>query len=200
MVSLSLAFLHDPKLLILDEPTVGSDPILGNCIWKYLHHCCLQNVSIVIVTHYIEEAGFGHAVGIMRNGRILEEGTPSSLVNKYNQNTLEDVFLFLCKVANNFVDSKKDKVKKESKLFQSTPSKLTQPTATNDQIQVVETSIIRNIFLFTWILLVLTRKNINRFLHLNISLLIFLIPAFQAWILCCLYNRDSVPVCTSITF
>ncbi|XP_017488688.1 PREDICTED: ABC transporter G family member 20-like, partial [Rhagoletis zephyria] len=98
MVSLSLTFLHSPRLLILDEPTVGSDPVLGNCIWNYLHQCCLENISIIIVTHYIEEATFGHVVGIMRNGTILTEGSPNQLTAKYGQQTLEDVFLHLCKV------------------------------------------------------------------------------------------------------
>ncbi|KAJ6216304.1 hypothetical protein RDWZM_007461 [Blomia tropicalis] len=55
-----------------------------------------QNISVVIVTHYIEEAALGHIVGIMRDGTILEEGSPKKLVQKYEQKTLEDVFMHIC--------------------------------------------------------------------------------------------------------
>ncbi|CAG2106313.1 unnamed protein product, partial [Medioppia subpectinata] len=90
-VSLALAFLNNPKLVILDEPTVGTDPLLGNSIWKYLHNCCAEGVSVVIVTHYIEEAALAHTVGIMRNGTLLEEGSPNDLLLKYRETNLENV-------------------------------------------------------------------------------------------------------------
>ncbi|CAG2111099.1 unnamed protein product, partial [Medioppia subpectinata] len=90
-VSLALAFLNNPKLVILDEPTVGTDPLLGNSIWKYLHNCCAEGVSVVIVTHYIEEAALAHTVGIMRNGTLLEEGSPNDLLLKYRETNLENI-------------------------------------------------------------------------------------------------------------
>ena len=97
IVSLSVTFLQRPKLMILDEPTVGSDPTLGDYIWKYLHLLCQQdNIVIIVVTHYIEEASRAHIVGIMREGRILEEDDPLSLIERYEQQTLENVFLYLC--------------------------------------------------------------------------------------------------------
>ena len=71
MVSLTLAFLNLPKLLILDEPTVGSDPLLGDCIWKYLHQCCRDNITVVIVTHYIQEAASKFTNKKKYNLRIL---------------------------------------------------------------------------------------------------------------------------------
>ena len=83
--------------MILDEPTVGSDPTLGDYIWKYLHLLCQQdNIVIIVVTHYIEEARQANVVGLMRQGRLLAENSPDQLMVDHNLDTLEDVFLKLC--------------------------------------------------------------------------------------------------------
>lgn len=94
--SLAIALLHEPKLLILDEPTVGVDPVLRKKIWEYLTTCILENTSIVITTHYIEEARMASKVGLMQKGEILAEGSPDDLMNYHNCATLEKVFLKLC--------------------------------------------------------------------------------------------------------
>lgn len=73
-LSLALAFLHSPKLAILDEPTVGTDPMLGDQIWSYLRTNCNQGLTVILVTHYILEASLAHHVGMMRSGRLIEEG------------------------------------------------------------------------------------------------------------------------------
>lgn len=191
MVSLSLTFLHSPRLLILDEPTVGSDPVLGNCIWNYLHECCKQNISVIIVTHYIEEAAFAHVVGIMREGTILEEGEPSSLIARYKVTTLEDVFLHLCTTGS--VHHKSTTAEIEAAPVAASP--VVEPAVEEkDESAGSQPDFVRNTFLNLWILSVLIRKNLTRFFQFNISFLIFLIPAFQALILCTLYNRDAIPV------
>ena len=92
-----MALLHNPELLILDEPTVGVDPMLRQNIWNHLLRLSTeQKKTILITTHYIEEAKQAHYVGLMRNGRLLAEDSPSQLLNIYGMNTLEDVFLRLC--------------------------------------------------------------------------------------------------------
>ncbi|CAG2104087.1 unnamed protein product [Medioppia subpectinata] len=97
-LSLALALLHQPKLLILDEPTVGTDPELGDKIWRYLHVCCAEEgMSVLLVTHYTEEAHFAHNIGFMRDGRLIEEGVPKLLLDKFQENNLESVFIRLCK-------------------------------------------------------------------------------------------------------
>lgn len=73
-LSLALVFLHSPSLVILDEPTVGTDPLLGDQIWSYLRSNCGQGLTVILVTHYLIEAGLAHNVGMMRNGRLIEEG------------------------------------------------------------------------------------------------------------------------------
>eukprot|EP01132_Coremiostelium_polycephalum_P009392 gene9392-11537_t len=96
-VSLMVSLLHDPKLLILDEPTVGVDPSLRLKILNHLKEIAKSGVTIIVTTHYIEETKFTDKVFFMRYGRILEEGNPNSLARKYQCETLEDVFLLLCK-------------------------------------------------------------------------------------------------------
>jgi len=99
--SLAVALLHEPELLILDEPTVGVDPLLRESIWKHLVEISKPNsngkvTTIVITTHYIEEATRANRVGMMRLGKLLAEGTPNDLIEEYEKPALEDVFLHLC--------------------------------------------------------------------------------------------------------
>ncbi|CAF3754855.1 unnamed protein product [Rotaria socialis] len=96
-VSLACALLQQPQLLLLDEPTVGLDPLLREKIWSHLIYISkTSKTTIIITTHYIEEARKANRVGLMRSGRMLAEDEPSRLLTKYNQTSLENVFLFLC--------------------------------------------------------------------------------------------------------
>ncbi|KAK9730736.1 ABC transporter [Popillia japonica] len=96
-VSFAAAMVHKPELLILDEPTVGLDPVLRDSIWNYLVEISQkENTAIVITTHYIEEAKQANYVGLMREGRLLAEDSPERLLNLFRCDTLEDVFLILC--------------------------------------------------------------------------------------------------------
>lgn len=101
-VSLAAALIHRPPLLILDEPTVGVDPLLRQSIWHYLvtltHR---ESISVIITTHYIEEARLANLVGLMRQGRILAQAVPDDLMKQHGMLTLEDVFLKLCMADNN---------------------------------------------------------------------------------------------------
>ncbi|ODM95757.1 ABC transporter G family member 23 [Orchesella cincta] len=97
-VSLALTLLHSPDLLILDEPSVGMDPMLRKSIWEHLYRLVVnQGRTIIITTHYTEEANLSNMIGIMRNGRMLAEDTPSNLLSTFNCTLLEDVTLKLCR-------------------------------------------------------------------------------------------------------
>ena len=77
---------------------VGVDPLLRTSIWKHLVDICDPNLStrsttIVITTHYIEEARAASRVGMMRSGKLLAEGAPDDLIAKYQRPTLEEIFL-----------------------------------------------------------------------------------------------------------
>lgn len=98
-VSFASALIHRPRLLILDEPTVGVDPVLRDKIWKHLVKITKEEgTSVIITTHYIEETRRADVVGFMRKGVLLSEGHPDALIEKYNATTLEDVFYKLCTV------------------------------------------------------------------------------------------------------
>jgi ABC-2 type transport system ATP-binding protein len=73
-LSLAVALLHEPLILILDEPTIGIDPLIRAKLWDHLKGLTTQGVTIIITTHYIEDARLADAVGLMRRGMILEEG------------------------------------------------------------------------------------------------------------------------------
>ncbi|CAL8123153.1 unnamed protein product [Orchesella dallaii] len=95
--SLALALVHNPELLILDEPTVGLDPLLRESVWKHLYKL-VQNhaTTIIITTHYIEEARYSNTIGVMRHGHLLVEESPTLLMARHKTDLLEDVVLKLC--------------------------------------------------------------------------------------------------------
>lgn len=95
-LSFAVALLHSPKILILDEPTVGVDPVVRARIWSHLQSLTHTGVTIIITTHYIEEARDANMVGIMRNGRLLAQEPPTMLMERHQAQTLEKVFLRLC--------------------------------------------------------------------------------------------------------
>ncbi|GLH08041.1 Protein white [Gryllus bimaculatus] len=95
-VSFAAALLHDPELLVLDEPTVGVDPVLRHSIWDYLVEITKTgDKSVIITTHYIEESKQAHTVGLMRGGRLLAEDAPDRLTARFSCGSLERVFLLL---------------------------------------------------------------------------------------------------------
>ena len=106
-VSLAAALIHHPPLVILDEPTVGVDPLLRHSIWKYLKDLCRnESITIIITTHYIEEAINSDIIGLMRNGRLLVEGQPKPIMDYYNCVNMEEVFLKLCETRNSLIEFK----------------------------------------------------------------------------------------------
>ncbi|XP_078128557.1 ABC transporter G family member 23 isoform X1 [Sander vitreus] len=106
-VSLGAALLQNPQLLILDEPTVGVDPVLRSKIWQHLVQIVKTGkVSVIITTHYIEEARQANVVGLMRNGCLLAEGPPDALMKQHNATTLEHAFLQLCETSDQIVSKR----------------------------------------------------------------------------------------------
>ncbi|VEN54162.1 unnamed protein product [Callosobruchus maculatus] len=97
-VSLAAALVHQPELLIMDEPTVGVDPVLRDRIWEHLVEITRkENTSVIITTHYIEECRQANKIGLMREGRLLAEESPGRLLQVFDTDTLEEVFLILSK-------------------------------------------------------------------------------------------------------
>jgi ABC-2 type transport system ATP-binding protein len=92
-VSLACALVHEPPLLLLDEPTVGVDPELRASFWDYFNEIKSRNRTIVITTHYMDEANRCDRIGFMRNGRLIAEGTVEELLELAGTDGLEDAFM-----------------------------------------------------------------------------------------------------------
>lgn len=93
-LSLAIALVHNPALLILDEPTVGMDPELRLAVWdELLELKAKHNKTIVITTHVMDEAERCDVVSMVRDGKILATGTPEELKAAYGVKDLEEVFL-----------------------------------------------------------------------------------------------------------
>lgn len=92
-LSLACSLIHNPKLLFLDEPTVGVDPELRFAFWQYLGRLKEGGVTALITTHYMDEAGRCDRVGLIREGRLIAEGTPHELRTSAGTDSLEDAFL-----------------------------------------------------------------------------------------------------------
>jgi ABC-type multidrug transport system ATPase subunit len=95
-ISFALTLVHEPELLILDEPTVGVDPLLRSKIWDYLVELTqTKNVTILLSTHYIEEAKQSHQIGLMRNGVQIAEDSPQNIMKICETTSMEEAFLKL---------------------------------------------------------------------------------------------------------
>ena len=92
-LSLAIALIGSPELLILDEPTVGIDPSLRKNIWKELFKQRDNGVGILVTTHVMDEAELTDKVGLLLNGDIIDFDTPQQLKEKNNVKTIEEVFL-----------------------------------------------------------------------------------------------------------
>lgn len=93
-LSLAIALLGNPKILILDEPTVGIDPVLRKSIWKELTAISSLGITILITTHIMDEAIKCDYLSMMREGRILATGTPDEIQEKSQTNSLEEAFIY----------------------------------------------------------------------------------------------------------
>ncbi|KAG5671813.1 hypothetical protein PVAND_001988 [Polypedilum vanderplanki] len=95
-ISFACALVHEPKILILDEPTVGIDAVLRKKIWDFLIELvATSDTTVIISTHYIQESMNSTCVGLMRNGKILIEDKPQDIIQRYNTKNLEEAFLIL---------------------------------------------------------------------------------------------------------
>ena len=92
-VSFAAALLPDPELLLLDEPTVGVDPELRAEFWEYFHRLTESGKTIVLTTHYLEEANRADQVVFLYTGHVLATGSPDEVKARTGAATLEDAFL-----------------------------------------------------------------------------------------------------------
>jgi len=94
-VSLATALLGEPELLVLDEPTVGLDPVLRRDLWGHFHRLAASGVSLLVSSHVMDEAGRCEQLLLMREGRLLAAVTPDELRRRTGESDLELAFLAL---------------------------------------------------------------------------------------------------------
>jgi ABC-2 type transport system ATP-binding protein len=92
-VSLACALVHQPRLLLLDEPTVGVDPRLRAAFWGHFHALNEAGTTIIVSSHVMDEAARCHRLVLMRDGLLLSEGTPDELQRAVGARSLEEAFL-----------------------------------------------------------------------------------------------------------
>ncbi|QTD41165.1 ABC transporter ATP-binding protein [Sporosarcina sp. Te-1] len=93
-LSLAIALLHEPELLILDEPTVGIDPMLRKNIWQAFQALKEQGKTLIVTTHVMDEADKCDRLGLLRDGKVIAVGTPDELKRQTGTKTIEEAFLY----------------------------------------------------------------------------------------------------------
>lgn len=94
-LSFSVAMLHQPKLVFLDEPTGGVDPITRRQFWEMIYAAAAGGSTVFVTTHYMDEAEYCDRVSIMVDGRIAALDTPLKLKQQFNAKDMDEVFLKL---------------------------------------------------------------------------------------------------------
>lgn len=92
-LSLAITLLSDPDLIILDEPTVGIDPLLRVEIWNQLRTLAKAGKALIVTTHVMDEAEKCDEIALIIDGQIFARGTPSDLKKQFHAKTIEEVFL-----------------------------------------------------------------------------------------------------------
>jgi ABC-2 type transport system ATP-binding protein len=94
-LALTSCLLHRPKVLFLDEPTGGVDPISRREFWRLIYELAEAGTTVFVTTHYMDEAEYCNRLSIMHEGRITAIGSPQELKRRFGKKTIEDVFIGL---------------------------------------------------------------------------------------------------------
>ncbi len=92
-LAFAVATFHRPAILFLDEPTSGVDPIARRNFWELIQKTSAEGTTVFVTTHYLDEAEYCHRISIMDQGRIMALDKPQTLKNKFEVDTIYDLFL-----------------------------------------------------------------------------------------------------------
>ena len=92
-LAFSVAILHNPKIVFLDEPTGGVDPVTRRQFWEMIYETAEAGITVFVTTHYMDEAEYCDRISIMNDGRIVALDTPAALKKQYDAATVEEVFI-----------------------------------------------------------------------------------------------------------
>ena len=98
-LAFSIAIVHDPAIVFLDEPTGGVDPITRREFWGLIYEASARGITIFVTTHYMDEAEYCNRVSIMVDGRIDALDTPANLMKNFAADSMDEVFLQLARKA-----------------------------------------------------------------------------------------------------
>jgi ABC-2 type transport system ATP-binding protein len=96
-LAFSVALLHEPKIVFLDEPTSGVDPITRRQFWEMIYEAASAGTTVLVTTHYMDEAEYCDRVSIMVDGRIGAMGSPAELKREFRATSMDEVFLRLAR-------------------------------------------------------------------------------------------------------
>ena len=98
-LAFSVAMLHEPVVVFLDEPTSGVDPITRRQFWELIYEAAGRGTTILVTTHYMDEAEYCDRISIMVGGRIAALGTPAELKEQFAAASIDDLFVRLARSA-----------------------------------------------------------------------------------------------------
>jgi len=99
-LSFSVALLHRPQIVFLDEPTGGVDPITRRQFWEMIYQTAAAGTTVLVTTHYMDEAEYCDRISIMVAGKIGAMGTPAELKQHYAADSMDEVFVRLVRPSN----------------------------------------------------------------------------------------------------
>ena len=94
-LALACAITHKPSILFLDEPTSSTDPLFRRNFWEIIYKISEEGTTILLTTHYLDEAEFCERVCLIYKGKKIAEGKPTEIKERYSKNSLEEVFIHL---------------------------------------------------------------------------------------------------------
>lgn len=103
-LAFSVAIIHQPKIVFLDEPTGGVDPVTRRQFWDLIYDAADKGVTVFVTTHYMDEAEYCNRISIMVDGRIDALGTPGDLKKQFSASTMDEVFYQLARGAKRAAD------------------------------------------------------------------------------------------------
>ena len=98
-LAFTLSIFHEPRIVFLDEPTGGVDPVTRRQFWEMIYRAADRGITVFVTTHYMDEAEYCDRVSIMVDGKIKALDTPTGLKSTFGVNTMYDVFLKLARTA-----------------------------------------------------------------------------------------------------
>jgi ABC-2 type transport system ATP-binding protein len=103
-LAFSIAILHDPQIVFLDEPTGGVDPITRRQFWDLIYEASEKGITVFVTTHYMDEAEYCHRISMMVDGEIKALDTPKALRRQFAADSMDDVFYQLARTARRNAD------------------------------------------------------------------------------------------------